>query len=515
MDLPNSNHMESPALNARGRARKPNFTNEEIDCLLELVNQSREVLLSNNHKAHGVRTKQVIWQQIAADVTLNGDRLCQRDAIDVRQKWKDLLRAANRDYRAIDAARKNNEEMPVVSPYSNRVILIKTGTPIFNDPCEDNQDIHGASFFTAISLKREPGAIEDGDTSQIPSASGWNHHNHDRGTSNFNNKEIRCLVTLYDKHKMILQDDTNDVASKAQKSDIWRTIAKTISEKGTDRTASECHKKWQKFLYQAKKEEQMEDEKDESGCSFSKSHFTDLILRVNRTEEQVVETCELGDEFWDSLEDTTVGIDDNSMEFTDLIDGEDSVDNVCDVKIESTCITENGDLDGIMESPHENGEGQISGSSSAHIPIANSVQSRPLKMTLSPRTSRPDLLHARKRKRPLSSVSRLNPFQSTRNHNPSPSNPPRPLNHYRERLELENRRLRLEVEKLELENSLIRTQQEKMELEKDKLRCEIEKIEEEKQKVNMDKELVAMNIRVLSQKCHNCDSNIDIKVELD
>ncbi len=77
-------------ISVKGRARKPNFTNEEIDLLLDLVSGNREALLSNNNKAHGVRTKQVIWQQIAADVTLNST-LCQRDAIDVRQKWKDLL----------------------------------------------------------------------------------------------------------------------------------------------------------------------------------------------------------------------------------------------------------------------------------------------------------------------------------------------------------------------------------------------------------------------------------------
>ena len=84
--------MESPyPQNVKCRARKPNFTNDEIDCLLELVTQNRDILLSNDYKSHTMRQKQIVWTQIADDVTLNGDRLCQRDASDVRQKWKDLL----------------------------------------------------------------------------------------------------------------------------------------------------------------------------------------------------------------------------------------------------------------------------------------------------------------------------------------------------------------------------------------------------------------------------------------
>ncbi len=176
---------------------------------------------------------------------------------------------------------------------------------------------------------------------------GWNQHE-DKTKPIFTNKEIRCLVTEFDKHKSVLQADSNDTAIRQQQCDIWKEIARTISKKGTDRTASECHMKWQKFLHQARKEEQMENEEDEKGCSFSKSHFTNLLLRVNRTEEEVVESVELGDEFWDSLEDNTGNIDDSSIEVTYLFnDKDDDVagvaadgDNVCDIKTED--ITGNG-----------------------------------------------------------------------------------------------------------------------------------------------------------------------------
>ncbi len=57
----------------------------------------------------------------------------------------------------MEAARENNETMPSISPYSNRVIQIKTGKPIFNEP-EPANDINDSStsFFDAIGLKQEP-----------------------------------------------------------------------------------------------------------------------------------------------------------------------------------------------------------------------------------------------------------------------------------------------------------------------------------------------------------------------
>ena len=145
----------------------------------------------------------------------------------------------------------------------------------------------------------------------------------------------------------------------------------------------------------------------------------------------------------------------------------------------------------------------ITGAEPSHITRSTtSVQSRPLKRTLSPKASRPEF--PRKRKRPLSSFinsSRYSTFHSPRTHSASLNSIP--LNHFRERQDLESRRCRLEVEKIELENALMRSQQEKMELEKEKLRLEMAKLEQEKDKIAVEKELAVQNIKLLRKQIEN------------
>ena len=78
----------------------------------------------------------------------------------------------------VRTAKEKNEKIPTVNPYSNRVIRIKTGTPMF--PEEDADD--GSNIFDSpsqivngnhrINLKREP-QDEDGDgDNSFPSTSG-------------------------------------------------------------------------------------------------------------------------------------------------------------------------------------------------------------------------------------------------------------------------------------------------------------------------------------------------------
>ena len=147
--------------------------------------------------------------------------------------------------------------------------------------------------------------------------------------------------------------------------DIWKGIAKAVSETGTNRTATECLQKWLKFLMQAKREENMEKEAAETGGSFPKSQFTDLILRVDRTKEQVVADAELADEFWDSLEDNTadiiLSIEDMSLELMKFMDDEDtSAGAACD---EDGLADGNGDG---AETAHDTINGHVDGKLEAY-----------------------------------------------------------------------------------------------------------------------------------------------------
>ena len=191
---------------------------------------------------------------------------------------------------------------------------------------------------------------------------GW--HSHDNRTNsrkpNFTSSEIRCLIALYDHNKSKLQNEGNDTPNMTDQNDIWKGIAKAVSETGTKRTATECLQKWMKFLLQAKKEENMENEEAEKGGSFPKSQFTDLILRVDRTKEQVVENAELADEFWDSLEDNTADIilsnEAIGLELMKFMDDEDtSAGTMCD---DGGSADGNGDG---VETAHDTTNGHVDG----------------------------------------------------------------------------------------------------------------------------------------------------------
>ena len=81
--------------NGRGRMRQPNFVNDEVDCLLELIAENKDVILSTSYNAYNTRQKTLTWEEIANHVTDTCGKLWTRDGGTVRQKWKDLLVRGN------------------------------------------------------------------------------------------------------------------------------------------------------------------------------------------------------------------------------------------------------------------------------------------------------------------------------------------------------------------------------------------------------------------------------------
>jgi len=77
------------------RDRKPNFSDEEVKCLLEGITEEKEIIHSRLQTSVTVRKKKEAWGRIVGKVNAGGN--AHRTEEDCRKKWRDLKAATIRD----------------------------------------------------------------------------------------------------------------------------------------------------------------------------------------------------------------------------------------------------------------------------------------------------------------------------------------------------------------------------------------------------------------------------------
>ncbi|XP_025101525.1 uncharacterized protein LOC112568438 isoform X1 [Pomacea canaliculata] len=159
-----SHHWESPLEHYSGkkkRNRKPNFTAQEIACILDVWNANRELLSQKHSNMAVVSEKYKIFQMMADKVNQSSDSNTVRTALEVKKKWKHLKFVAVKAWLARQDAISKGKKPPKKVPFMNRIVENISGESMLDHDQDDKstEDSDSDIGTRAERAKKDHGAM--------------------------------------------------------------------------------------------------------------------------------------------------------------------------------------------------------------------------------------------------------------------------------------------------------------------------------------------------------------------